>query len=671
MTTRDRIGRAERTPASRAGRNAPCPCGSGRKYKHCCASAQATAARKAGSPAALRPAQRAFLEANAAYQRGDLDDAERSCRDILVSHPDDLQAINLLGVVAFRKGALAEAEHWLRRAIVLEPREPQFRLNLAKTLRQQLRADEAIEVLNELLEPQADHAEAELNLSLALWERGDAEASLGRLTDLCARIDTGQLLQWGDLLARQRRMRHAAACFGEAARRRGGDRKIELDLAWALLSAGEYDRIDAARFERLWADRPSLESLLVLSWLAHERGEPVRAETLCRQALALGGDPRRAAPQLHTAYYFLSEILAAQRRDTEALAAADTAIGLKPDSAEARLARAQTLLRTGEFARGWEDYEWRHGVQGGFAPTSSAPRWSGEPVAGKTVLLQAEQGFGDTIFAARFAARVAARGARVVVECPPALVSLMRTADGVAEAVARGEAAGDADYSCLLLSLPRVLGLDPRGDASPGPYVRVPATKLSEWRSALDGAAGLRVGLVWSGNPAFRADRQRSLAFPELHPLFEVPGVAFFSLQVGPAASQLQADRFASRVIDTTGRIRDFGDTAGLVAHLDLVVSVDTAVAHLAGALGRPVWLLSRANGDWRWGGEARNVWYPTMRVFHQARLGDWRETVVRVRDALATWVGDAGGRAPQEDQTRIGGSVDLTNSSAKPRSMG
>jgi tetratricopeptide (TPR) repeat protein len=650
----------ERTAAARAvrqpGRNDPCPCGSGRKYKHCCASARAQPARTPATGVALSSVQRVFLEANAAYQRGELDAAERGCRQILAQHPNDLQAINLLGVVAFRQGVLPEAERWLRRAIALDPREAQFRLNLGKTLRQQLRPDEAVEVLRQLLELQPGHAEAELNLALALWERGDTQASLTGLGDLCVRVGTAQLLEWGDLLARQRRMRHAAACFAEAARRREDDRKIELDLAWALLSAGEYDRIDAARFERLWAGEPSVESLLVLSWLSHERGEPVQAETLCRQALALASDAARPSPQLHTAHYFLSEILAAQRRFPEALAAADTALRLKPDSAEARLARAQTLLRTGEFARGWDDYEWRHGVQGGFAPTSSAPRWSGEALAGKTILLQAEQGFGDTIFAARFAAEVAARGARVVLECPPALVPLMCTAKGVGRAIARGEPAGEVDCSCLMLSLPRVLAFDPGTAPAPMPYLQVPHDRRAQWRGALHGVDGLKVGLCWSGNPAFRADRQRSLPFRELHPLLESPGVAFFSVQIGPAAGQRAGDPRGARIGDLTGRIRDFADTAALVEQLDLVISVDTAVAHLAAALGRPVWLLSRANGDWRWGNHERNLWYPSMRVFHQARLGAWAETILRAREALAEWVRNQG---------------DLTNSPAQPGTMG
>ncbi|XKH38535.1 hypothetical protein ACIU1J_25365 [Azospirillum doebereinerae] len=273
--------------------------------------------------------------------------------------------------------------------------------------------------------------------------------------------------------------------------------------------------------------------------------------------------------------------------------------------------------------------------------------WRGEPLNGATILLHAEQGHGDTLHFVRYAPLVAAQGGRVVLAVQPALKRLVAGMPGVAAVYALTEAFPAPDLHCPLLSLPRLLGTELDTIPSGIPYLHPPAAAVGKWLGQPLPGAGLRVGLVWSGDPrpsllrANLTDRRRSMTLRDLAPLAEVPNLRFVSLQMGGPAAQLADPPAGMDIHDPMGAVTDFADTAALVLRLDLVITVDTSVAHLVGALGKPVWVLSRYDGCWRWLQDRDDTpWYPTMRLFRQTVSGDWTTVGRRVADALHKLVG-------------------------------
>jgi hypothetical protein len=261
-------------------------------------------------------------------------------------------------------------------------------------------------------------------------------------------------------------------------------------------------------------------------------------------------------------------------------------------------------------------------------------QWNGEDIAGRTILLHGEQGFGDTIQALRYVPLVAARGGRVLLDVPPPLARLAARLPGVAELVTEGQAPSRFDFHSPLLSLPRAFATAPETIPADIPYLSAEPEAIARWGDATAGD-GFKVGLVWAGSPLHRSDARRSIAVEKLEPLLRLPGARFFSLQVGERAADL-ARLAPGLVTDLAPKLSDFAETAAVIAHLDLLITVDTAVAHLAGALGRPAWVMLRRVPDWRWLIDREDSpWYPTLRLWRQRTRGDWDEVVRRVRAAL------------------------------------
>ncbi len=359
------------------------------------------------------------------------------------------------------------------------------------------------------------------------------------------------------------------------------------------------------------------------------------AEALFRRALSLGVQPLRAKSNLALA-------LMEQARPEEAERCCRDALEMQPGYPEARANLSLALLMMGRLEEGWQEYESRWDVESMAdpLPPMPAPRWTGQPLNGETVLLHAEQGYGDTLQFCRFAPMVAAAGGRVILVVPKPLQRLMTTLDGVEAVLSEDEPyLPPFDYHCPLLSLP--FAFRTRMETIPGaPYLR--AADPSAWTRTLAGLPGLKVGLVWAGKSrtaqphAVATDKRRSMRLADMAPLFSVPGVSFVSLQLGPPARQMRTLPQGAVLHDFSSRLGDWADTADLVGGLNLVITVDTAVAHLAGALGKPVWMLNRFDSCWRWFlGRDDTPWYPTMRQFRQPRRGDWASVIGRVRQAL------------------------------------
>jgi Flp pilus assembly protein TadD len=305
------------------------------------------------------------------------------------------------------------------------------------------------------------------------------------------------------------------------------------------------------------------------------------------------------------------------------------ALTLDPDSVEAHWNLANVLLVRGDLARGFAEYEWRFRRPGQSEPRLAMPRWRGEPLADRTIMLTVEQGIGDAIQFARFAKDLAARGGRVVLQCHPGLEELLATAPGVAQAVPLGASMPPADYWIPIMSLPHILAITLDTIPAYGSYLSVPAGVTAHLPAS---DAKLRIGLAWRGNPRHENDRFRSMTLADLTPLLRVPYVAYYSLQVEQGPPELANLPEGVMLHELGAQVRGFTSTAAVVRALDLVITVDTAMAHLAGALGKETWVMLGRGNDWRWLHQRSDTpWYPSVKLFRQAPPRDWTPVVRRI----------------------------------------
>ena len=351
----------------------------------------------------------------------------------------------------------------------------------------------------------------------------------------------------------------------------------------------------------------------------------------CRKALSINPDLAEAHCNLGCALNDLGH-------QKEAIASYEQARALDPELAEAHWNLALALLATGDFARGWQEHEWRWRANViGPEQNFRQPLWLGvEDLTGKTILLHNEQGLGDALQFVRYAPQVRQRGARVVLRVQRPLLSLMAGLAGVDLVIAEGDALPEFDFHCPLLSLPLAFGTHLQNIPAGIPYLHPAADRLAKWQSILGERTAPRIGLAWSGNPAHKNDRNRSIALKQLLPLLSVPGVRFVSLQRDLREDDAAVLGNLPALVSIGAQLDDFADTAAAISLLDLVITVDTAVAHLAGALGKPVWVLLPFAPDWRWLLKREDSpWYPTARLFRQQQINDWDEAVSAVAIAM------------------------------------
>jgi hypothetical protein len=331
-------------------------------------------------------------------------------------------------------------------------------------------------------------------------------------------------------------------------------------------------------------------------------------------------------------------------RTSEAEASYRTALRLRPETLEWHWALGLALLLAGKFEEGWKEFEWHWQTQRrmGLGRDSPVPSWNGESIGDRVILLIADEGHGDTLQFCRYVPQVASRGGRIILAVQPPLVRLLSRLPGVSETVTdRGFKPSSFDLWCALMSLPHALRTTLETIPATTPYLTADPPDVVHWRDRLAGLAGLRVGLCWAGGRSGRlsqlvVDRRRSITLDALASLGEVSGVQFISLQKGPPAAQAAHPPHGMTLHDFTEDLHDFAETAALIDNLDLVISVDTAVAHLAGALGKPVWLLNRFDTCFRWSrDEDDSPWYPSLRQFRQPTAGDWHSVISRARGAL------------------------------------
>jgi Tfp pilus assembly protein PilF len=430
------------------------------------------------------------------------------------------------------------------------------------------------------------------------------------------------------------RVREAEKMFALIVARHPGHAESLANLGVIALQTG---RTDAAveLFRRSIAGNPNAaRSHRNLGIALATLGRPDEAIAAYRQCLAL--EPGHAG-----AWSSLGNALHEAGRLSEAVAACRKAIALDPDLAEAHYNLAFSLLAQGNMEEGWRRLEsrWERGEYPAPGRKFPQPAWDGRGREGLTILLHAEQGFGDTIQFVRYAPIVERTGSKVIIGCQPALERLLRAMDPGRRVVVWEHELGLVGFEqqCPLMSLPRIFGTTLKTIPWEGAYLRATEADAAKWQARVSatGPARLKVGLVWAGSPKHGNDRNRSMKLTDLAPLAHVDGVRVFSLQKGEAAIQAKGTA-APELIDWTEELNDFADTAGLIANLDLIISVDTSVAHLAGAMGKPVWLLLPFVAEWRWMvGRDDSPWYPTMRLFRQSAAGDWEGVARRASERL------------------------------------
>ncbi|MBB6252231.1 tetratricopeptide repeat protein [Nitrospirillum iridis] len=414
------------------------------------------------------------------------------------------------------------------------------------------------------------------------------------------------------------------------------------NLGTALKAQGRFDLAEEAYRQALAIDPDHVDAMANLGGVLHATGRLAAAIACLERALPRAPDHAVTLINLGVALTDRGQLPRALTLLRRAVEVTTPAPGqpLGERGGEARWNLAVALLMAGDHAAGWPQFEARRHRPGHALARPPGMEWDGSDPAGLTLLVHSEQGRGDSVQFARFLAPLAVKGARVVLACQPELVRLLATAPGVDQVVSTGDPLPAYDAYCPLLSLPFRLGLGgPEEWPAPAPYLAPDPVLAAGFAARLAAAGGLRrVGVCWAGAPTNPVDGRRSLDPGLLAPLARFTGqVAFVSLQKGIRSAALPADL---KAIDWTAELADYADTAALVSSLDLVVTVDTSIAHLAGALGRPVWLLNRYDGCWRWRkGSIDSPWYPGLVQLRQEEMGDWRAPLSRLTARLGAWL--------------------------------
>jgi tetratricopeptide (TPR) repeat protein len=618
-------------------------------------------------PAARAPPAR-FEEALSLQQRGQLSRARELCEEMLRIEPRQPAVLRLLGLIGAQSGDAVTASRWLREAIAIDPNDA-LAHSLLGALHQQLAQwDAALSSYDRALAVQPQFAPAHLSRGDVLKRLGRREAALASYDQAIALnpgfaeahlnrgVLLGELSQWAVALASFDRAIAIRSDYAPAHSNRGAalkaldrfeqalasyDRAILIDPRLASAHANRAEIL--LELERRADALASSDRAIALKGdfaAAHlNRGNALRALGRWDEALASYERATAIRSDYAVAHSNRGAVLGDLNRWEAALASYQRAIELEPDFAEAHFNRAVIALLLGDFDAGWAGYEWRWKNRNGKTYKErrdfAQPLWLGEDsIAGRTILLHCEQGLGDTLQFCRYAPLVAAAGAQVILEVQPPLERLLGGLAGISRVVAKGAPLPPFDCHCPLMSLPLAFKTTPETIPASEGYLRADRAKIEAWRRRLGERSGPRIGLVWSGNPRNADDRNRSIPLRDL--MRHLPkDVEYFCLQ----NEVRESDRSALASCPQVSHFADdlgFESTAALCELMDLVVSVDTSIAHLSGALGRDTWILLPHNGDWRWlSMREDSPWYASARLFRQTRRGDWDGVLERVAARL------------------------------------
>jgi tetratricopeptide (TPR) repeat protein len=581
---------------------------------------------------ANQPDPTALAFALEAHRAGRLDEAQALYRETLASIPDHPEALHYYGVLQHQLGEQSIAATLLDRALTLDTSNAECWSNRGLVAAARGQHAAALQCYRNALQLKPDFADAHNNLAVALQAQGAFEEAVEHYRHALA-IDPTLVdvhVNLGSSLNKLGRHDDAYAQYQVALSLDPHSAQAHFNAGNAQQSRGDFAAA-ADHFRQAIAAAPAFADAHVnLGTALGKLGEYRDAEQHYRQGVALNGNA--------TNLVCLGAALGAQGRHDEEEQFYRAALALEPDQPDAHQNLAWLYLKRGDYRQGWAEYarRWRASDYEAIA-VEGIPEWRGEPIDGKRVLLVREQGFGDQFQFLRYARVLAERGAIVDVCVRAPLLDIAQRVPGVRRAWT-GTPGGDYDFWISLMSVPSVVGTEVHSIPAAVPYLFADPAKVAHWRARLAETVGAqpKIGFVWAGSPTFGNDRYRSMPLAALAPLIALNGVAWLNLQKGAAHAQLAALPEAARPLDFTADLGDFSDTAALIANLDLVITVDTAVAHLTGALGKPLWVMLPANSDWRWlENRSDSPWYPTARLFRQTTLGDWAPVVESMRDAL------------------------------------
>ena len=622
------------------------------------------------------------LAAACCFSMRRLHDAEAHWRRAIEVDPGSCDAHNNLGALLQEVGRLTEAEACYRRALSIAPDRAGIHANLARVQALLGRPVKNGAAMSEGHDDAFAHHrvlgreptdEARIEAAVAFYKGGHYAEGLAILQPMIASgHPSAQTLNLaGGLSFACGHWSDAEVYLRRAVAMERGHCNAHNNLGVVLEKLGRWEEAERAYRDALAIEPRHAGAQFALACLFKVQARWAEAEQACRALLEFRPDDAQAhnvlgaalqalgrmdeasahwrealaiRPDFAEASFNLGIAMQTRMRDSEAEQLYRHCLKHAPGDLEAQFNLAHVLLRTGQFAEGWALYERRLERAAVVLPFA---QWRGEPLAGKSISVWAEQGYGDSLQFCRYLPMLKRLGAaKVTVVVQPGLRRLFERIDGVDACIEMsGQAVAHHDYGCAMLSLPHWMGTTLETIPASMPYLDVPRACRTQWRGRLP--HGRKIGLVWAGDPRAhdlllnRVDRRRSLAASAFLPLLRVPGVTFVSLQKGETTQpQIETLPAALRPFDPMHDVRDFADTAAIVEQLDLVITVDTSVAHLAGALDKPVWLLSRYNGCWRWMLDRDDTpWYPRTRLFRQAQPEDWAEVVERVRLALEAWL--------------------------------
>lgn len=589
---------------------------------------------------------RLLEEAVREHQAGELQKAEPLYRRVLRVDPEHPSALYHLGTLELQRANVAAGIDLLKRAVAVLPDAAEIHNNLGIAYKAQGEFGAAAEAYERALKADPEYAAAYFNLADLSHELGQIDTAIAfylRAVEL-EPADVESCRRLGDIFFDRRNWDVAEKCFRQALSQPGEefDRQSRLELMSRLgIACIKQEKLGeaAATYREILELAPEMSEIHSnLAFVFERQGN-------LHDALAAGLRAVEQKPTYAEGHNNLGVAYRALHRLEDAATAFARAAQLKPDFALARFNLGTVQLMRGDYRPGWDGYEFRNLTLETPPRQFAVLRWDGKPIPGQTLLVHTEQGYGDTIQFARFLAQAKERSqARIILEGPAALLPLLHGIAGADRVVEAERESPAVDCEIPLPSLPRVLGVELATLPAHVPYLTVPEDRQLLWRDRLaaiekswESTASLKIGIVWAGNPAQQQDVVRSCALSDLAPLGEIPGIRWFSLQKGideAAIRNVWPSQTPLAVLDPL--LTDFADTAAVLCQLDLLISVDTSVAHLAGALGRPCWTLLCHTPDWRWQlDRPDSAWYPTMKLFRQPLWGDWGAVMKTVGDEL------------------------------------
>ncbi len=571
----------------------------------------------------------------ARHQSGDLESAAGGYQKVLSAQPNNADALHLMGVLEGQRGRADVGLALVQRAIAVLPTVGDFHRHHGELLAALKRHQEALPAFARAIQinPRDGIARSEAAASLFALNKIPEAVEQFRLA-WEALPDNGAIAgNYGYGLLKIGRAEEAVRVLQRATQLAPNDPSPWLQLGEVLWRLGRYqEAIGPARHGAEMAPN-DVRALLVLGNTLQTLAEFHEAVDAYSRVFAIEPDNFDANSNMALTLLKMGEA-------TRSLEMYQTIVRRWPENNDALANRSLAMLTLGDLEGGFREYEtrWRSAA---FANKAvNQPRWAGWDPAGKTILLMSEQGLGDTLQFVRYAPLVAQRGATVLVSCPAELRGVIETVKGISRIFTSGDPLPRFDAHAPMASLPVLFKTTLESIPSDVPYVSADSARVQRWRDRLREYSGFKIGIAWAGSPLHQNDRARSCKLADFAPLAGIEGVRFFSLQKGLAATEA-ASPPARMIVHCLGdELRDFSDTAALLECLDLIISVDTSVVHLAGALARPVWTLLARGPDWRWMLERPDTpWYPTMRLFRQRNLGDWSTVFAEVAEQLRSLV--------------------------------